>query len=1164
MTIGFPQPRVRALLSPKLRSAICSAVRPAILASIFAGVVALSVAGCGGGGQTHPDGGGIKKDMGGVQPGTDSGGGVDRPTTATAQIGQACHTGADCASTFCADGVCCKSACTGTCQTCAAAGNVGSCIPADVATDPRNDCSDQGAATCGTDGFCDGTGACEKYVSGVACQSAGCTGSMLTFAGRCDGLGTCNVKPSQSCAPYVCNTTGANVGSCKTVCTADADCSVGNSCNNGSCGLKPPGASCAADADCMSTHCAQGVCCSTICTGTCMSCAVAKSEGTCIAVPVGQDPLGQCADQGAPSCLTNGFCDGAGKCQNYASGTSCGANMCTAGTETAGGRCDGKGTCVAGGLSSCSPYICGTNGDCKSSCATTADCASGFVCNGTICGKKVNGTTCTTATECGSGYCEQGVCCNTGCEATCQSCNLSAATAGTCTNVPVGTDPLDQCADAGATTCGTNGSCNGAGKCQLYSSGTVCLAQSCAVSTLTASSRCDGAGKCVAGTTSTCAPYVCGATACLTTCAGNTDCSSPNVCTAMSCGKYPIGSACAANTDCNSNFCAQGYCCNTACTGTCQSCALTNSIGTCTNVPSGQDPLSQCTDAGSTSCGNNGFCSGAGACQKYAAGTQCAPATCTGSTQAPASVCNGTGACMPPTTTSCGAYACDTTNKICKITCTVDGDCTAPNICNAGTCTLAPLGHSCTAAGACASGLCQQGVCCASSCSGTCASCALTGTLGTCTNITAGTDPLNACADGTAATCGTDGTCDGSGKCRLYALGTVCAAQSCSGSTFTPARTCDGTGVCKTVSSSLCTPFACDTTLNACKTTCAATADCASPNTCNTTTKSCGLLSQGAACTADNQCVASAAHCQQGVCCATTCTNNCSSCAIAGSLGTCIAVPAGQDPLNQCTDGGAAACGTNGLCDGSGGCQKYASGTQCVAQSCATSTYHPASTCSTTGTCVTPTTSSCTPFICGPNACKTTCTTSADCISAAYMCSGGSCIQAVNITVKLYVKNLGTAWVAPQLSITNTGTSALPLAGLSLRYWYDEEATDGTTVVPTCNTPAQTAFCDSTSMAGGCASTTGAPNFSWSFVNAGKTNADCYYQLTFSSTAGTLAAGASVGDIELRFSKNDFSAYTQANDYSYNGATAYTATTKVTAYINSTTTPVLVYGMEPL
>jgi hypothetical protein len=1132
MTIGFPQPRVRALCSPRV-------------APIVAAIMALSVAACsGGGGQTRTDGGVTKKDMGVVQPGTDSGGTVDRPTMATAQIGQACQTGADCASSFCADGVCCQSACTGTCQTCAAAGNVGSCIPADVATDPRNDCADQGAATCGTDGFCDGTGACEKYVSGVACQSAGCAGSMLTFAGRCDGLGTCTVKPTQSCAPYVCNTTGANVGSCKTVCTADADCSVGNSCNNGSCGPKPPGASCAADADCMSTHCAQGVCCSTTCTGTCMSCAISKSEGTCIKVPVGQDPLGQCADQGAASCLTNGFCDGAGSCQNYPSGTSCGADVCTAGTETVGGRCDGKGTCVAGGLSACSP----------SSCGSTADCAAGFVCNGTICGKKVNGTICTTATECGSGYCEQGVCCNTGCEATCQSCNLSAATAGTCTNVPVGTDPLNQCADATAATCGTNGSCDGAGKCQLYPSGTVCLAQSCAVSTLTASSRCDGAGKCVAGTTSTCAPYVCGGTTCLVTCGANTDCTSPNVCTAKSCGKYPIGSACAANADCNSNFCAQGYCCNTACTASCQSCALTNSIGTCTNVPSGQDPLAQCTDGLAPSCGNNGFCNGAGACQKYAAGTPCAPATCTGSTYAPASVCNGTGACTPPTPASCGAYACDTTNKICKITCTVDGDCTAPNICNAGTCTLAPLGHTCTVAGACASGLCQQGVCCASTCSGTCASCALPLTLGTCTNIAAGTDPLNACTDATAATCNTDGTCDGSGKCRLYASGTVCVPQSCSGSTFTPTRTCDGTGVCKTVSASLCAPFACDTTNNICKTSCTATTDCASPNTCNTTTMSCGLLSQGAACTADNQCVASAAHCRQGVCCATTCAANCSSCAIAGSLGTCISVPAGQDPLNQCADATAATCGTNGFCDGGGNCQKYASGTQCIAQSCSTSTYHPTSTCNSAGACVTPLTSSCTPFICGTNACKTTCSTNADCISAAYMCAGGSCIQAVNITVKTQTANASNVdFVYFDIRIINNGTSAIPLSQLTVKYWYTYDTTPVVSQNPSCTY----------GLGVTCANTTISTGTDFVAVNPAKTNANYYFTFGFTAAAGNLAPGATA-ELGPGFNKNDFSRFTQTNDYSYNSSTSFTVTTKVTVYITTSSGTALVYGTEPM
>ena len=64
---------------------------------------------------------------------------------------------------FCTEGVCCDSACTSTCWTCAAQGNVGSCIPADTGTDPRNQCPEDGVASCGRDGACDGSGACRRY-----------------------------------------------------------------------------------------------------------------------------------------------------------------------------------------------------------------------------------------------------------------------------------------------------------------------------------------------------------------------------------------------------------------------------------------------------------------------------------------------------------------------------------------------------------------------------------------------------------------------------------------------------------------------------------------------------------------------------------------------------------------------------------------------------------------------------------------------------------------------------------------------------------------------------------------------------------------------------------------------------------------------------------------
>ena len=68
---------------------------------------------------------------------------------------------------------------------------------------------------------------------------------------------------------------------CKSTCASDADCAPPNVCINSSCGLRPPGASCAGPADCQSGFCAQGVCCTTACNASCMSCALVGNLGTC-------------------------------------------------------------------------------------------------------------------------------------------------------------------------------------------------------------------------------------------------------------------------------------------------------------------------------------------------------------------------------------------------------------------------------------------------------------------------------------------------------------------------------------------------------------------------------------------------------------------------------------------------------------------------------------------------------------------------------------------------------------------------------------------------------------------------------------------------------------------------------------------------------------------
>src|SRR5262249_40510970 len=117
----------------------------------------------------RPDDGGAGADGAGADAGRQS-------------IGTSCLLATECASGFCVDGVCCDSACTDTCRTCAMQGAVGTCMVADLGTDPRNECDDMGPQSCGTTGVCDGTGACSKYPSGTVCGAQTCTGTMLKAA----------------------------------------------------------------------------------------------------------------------------------------------------------------------------------------------------------------------------------------------------------------------------------------------------------------------------------------------------------------------------------------------------------------------------------------------------------------------------------------------------------------------------------------------------------------------------------------------------------------------------------------------------------------------------------------------------------------------------------------------------------------------------------------------------------------------------------------------------------------------------------------------------------------------------------------------------------------------------------------------------------------------
>ena len=57
------------------------------------------------------------------------------------------------------------------------------------------------------------------------------------------------------------------------------------------------------------------------------------------------------------------------------------------------------------------------------------------------------------------------------------------------------------------------------------------------------------------------------------------------------------------------------------------------------------------------------------------------------------------------------------------------------------------------------------------------------------------------------------------------------------------------------------------------------------------------------------------------------------------------------------------------------------------------------------------------------------------------------------------------------------------------------------------------------------------------------------HHLEVGFTGGTLAPGASTGDIQLRFAKADWSPLDETNDHSYGTNTTYADAPRVTAYV---------------
>jgi hypothetical protein len=470
--------------------------------------------------------------------------------------GVACKIDSDCVSNFCADGVCCNRACTGSCEACNESGTAGTCVV--VSGKPRGSraaCPGSGACAA----TCEGTStSCTYPGASTTCSAPSCTSGTAIPASTCNGSGSCNTTTPVVCGLYACGAVA-----CKSSCVDDTDCASAAFCDvstNTCVAKRSSGGSCTTASNCKPAsdgfgHCESGVCCDRACDGVCEACNLSGSVGVC-----------------SPRNASVG----------------CGAASCTGSTLTPAGHCSGSdGTCVSGAPAACAgSFVCASGTSCKTSCAGDADCVAGHACVSGACvatadagpdssptdtsiddtsvadtsiddtsvedtgatetssggqdaspdPEKVPRVTgdfksCGSDADCASGFCVDNVCCDQRCDGKCMTCVLPSSP-GKCVAEPFGIDFRHECgADLSCiATCDGKGACTGAGN------GTMCSRNVCTgVTTGVGPAYCTGKGEaCPTDDVFPfdCAPYTCEKPfgACRTTCQSSDHCGPGYVC----------------------------------------------------------------------------------------------------------------------------------------------------------------------------------------------------------------------------------------------------------------------------------------------------------------------------------------------------------------------------------------------------------------------------------------------------------------------------------------------------------------------------------------------------------------------------------------------------------------------------------------------------------
>jgi len=200
-------------------------------------------------------------------------------------------TSSTCASGFCVEGVCCAVvSCSGACQSCAVAGQEGTCVQAAAGTEVPGSCSDGQA--------CDGSGNC-KSKNGIACSSA-------------------SVCASGFCVDGVCCESA-----CDGKCTSCNQANLAGKCSAYAVGSDPENECGSGSSICRSTCNGAGACASPQHGTQCGSCQICDGTGACIIpdpfacgpsdkIDSGAGGIGGTVGTGGAGGIIDGAADGAG------------------------------------------------------------------------------------------------------------------------------------------------------------------------------------------------------------------------------------------------------------------------------------------------------------------------------------------------------------------------------------------------------------------------------------------------------------------------------------------------------------------------------------------------------------------------------------------------------------------------------------------------------------------------------------------------------------------------------------------------------------------------------------------------------------------------------------------------------------------------------------